>query len=83
MTLRDIIIEGLKAAGYDGLQNEECGCGLDDFAPCDEPSYRCEPAYRRKCEDCPILDAEDEDGCQLDQTDGCWHVEKLEAPCAI
>jgi len=39
MTAKQILIDGLKAMGADGLYNDEgdpfCGCGLDDLAPCE------------------------------------------------
>lgn len=39
MTAKQILIDGLKAMGADGLVNGEidsegCGCGIDDLAPC-------------------------------------------------
>ena len=34
-TVREIVREYLVANGYDGLCNDECGCDLDDFMPCD------------------------------------------------
>lgn len=52
----DILAAWLKEHGYDGLCNPdiECGCGLDDFAPClggamggGIPSD-CRPAYLRE-----------------------------------
>ncbi len=47
-TILEILREWLKAHGYDGLRDEdsECGCSLDDFAPCDMPEPSCLPAYR-------------------------------------
>lgn len=35
-TAREILIKGLQAMGADGLVNGEieCGCGIDDLAPC-------------------------------------------------
>ena len=46
----------LKEHNYDGLCNPEleCGCGLDDFVPCNgSPMYGgiqadCQPAHRRE-----------------------------------
>lgn len=47
MTVLEIVREYLKENGYDGLCNPEleCGCGLDDLAPCGEMGMDCEPAY--------------------------------------
>ncbi len=55
-TAKQLLIDGLKAIGADGLVNCEgdpcCGCGLDDLAPC-EGTYDggidlncCRPAKR-------------------------------------
>jgi hypothetical protein len=53
MTTKDLLIEGLKAHGFDGLCNSDasCGCGIDDLAPCggDCNVLDCEPAYKRPC----------------------------------
>jgi len=34
MTVEEIIKEYLTTNGYDGLCCEDCGCGIDDLAPC-------------------------------------------------
>jgi hypothetical protein len=36
ITVKSILINRLKEIGADGLCNpgEECGCGMDDLAPC-------------------------------------------------
>jgi hypothetical protein len=40
----------LRAGGYGGLYNEDgCGCGLDDFAPCGEIQGNCQAAWRVPC----------------------------------
>jgi hypothetical protein len=52
MTVKEIVAEYLKSNGYDGLCNEICGCGLEDFMPCGDSEnhiceiHGCEPAYR-------------------------------------
>ena len=44
MNLIDLIEDGLKRHGYDGLYNAGvCACKLDDLAPCGEVSSSCEP----------------------------------------
>jgi len=50
MTVKEILIEWLTEHGYSGLWNEEeCGCGIDDFIPCNCESIEgCQPGYRVK-----------------------------------
>ena len=56
MNVKEIVKQWLKDNGYDGLfldnncpdGDENCGCSIDDFAPCGEgPLPECEPAYRK------------------------------------
>ncbi|MFA5168947.1 MAG: hypothetical protein WC530_10515 [Candidatus Omnitrophota bacterium] len=47
MTVREILIEWLKARNCDGLATEDCGCGIDDLAPCDSYNFDCKAA--REC----------------------------------
>jgi hypothetical protein len=51
MTVKEILADWLKKHGYDGLcyPRGECGCGLDDFIPCQSACELCEPAYMRQC----------------------------------
>jgi len=48
MTCLDIIIEYLKAHGFDGLVNEdiECGCALGDLQPCASNMSECKPGHK-------------------------------------
>ena len=48
MKVKEILIDWLKSHGHDGLCNQEiiCGCGLDDFMPCDGVDMECEPAKK-------------------------------------
>lgn len=66
MTIREILIEWLKenANNYDGLcrPSTECGCGVEDFMPCCEPSPNCEAGHRRKA---PEDSDADDDGCLM------------------
>ena len=46
----------LRKTGFSGLYStaDECGCEIDDLAPCGEydPSI-CKPGYRHVCAGCP------------------------------
>lgn len=33
ITVREILIQRLRAMGADGLATTDCGCGIDDLAP--------------------------------------------------
>jgi len=43
-TVRDMIRSKLRRLGCDGLAGEECGCGIDDLAPCGGDCLGCRPA---------------------------------------
>ena len=45
-TVKEILMDYLKAIGADGLAGDECGCGLDDFAPCGCCPFDCVPARK-------------------------------------
>lgn len=47
MNVHDIIQAHLKEIGAEGLANgdEECGCDIDDLAPCGEACMGCVPAH--------------------------------------
>ncbi len=51
MTAIQIVADYLKANGYDGLANTECGCVLSDLQPCSEDFADCQPAYKHKSTD--------------------------------
>jgi hypothetical protein len=42
--VREIITQRLRAMGANGLYHEDCGCGIDDLAPCGMDCLDCEPA---------------------------------------
>jgi hypothetical protein len=48
MNVHDIIQSHLKEIGAEGLANgdEECGCDINDLAPCGEACMECVPAHR-------------------------------------
>jgi len=58
--VKEIIAIYLRANGYDGLCNRDipCGCGLNDFMPCDGEGgiLECEPAMSG------VATEDDEDG---------------------
>lgn len=51
-------IDNLMQNGYDGLCNDDCGCGVDDLMPCGniENLRKCKPAKKyiknEKCTKC-------------------------------
>lgn len=78
MTCKDIVIEYLQTHGYQGLVCSEisCGCGIQDFAPCDGNFSECEPAYAviKRCEDCEIKDCEGRSEDNLEKS--CYTTKK-------
>lgn len=45
--VQKIIEDYLKENGFDGLYYEsECGCSVNDLAPCDGNPLNCTPGYR-------------------------------------
>ena len=48
MNVSEILVTWLKEHGYDGLCDEDCGCGIDHLAPCGDDFGDCEPAHSRK-----------------------------------
>ena len=79
MDCKEIVVEYLKANGFDGLAGEGCGCSIEDFGCCDESFGDCVPAYARKCigEQC-AHSCDAYDGAELTS---CFSTEKpREAP---
>ena len=77
MTVKEIIINYLKENGYDGLCGDCCGCGLDDFQPCDEDFGECSPAYLHKNHNCYRCDVQC-DAYDGDQVTVCYKTDKPE-----
>ena len=75
MTVKEIIINYLKKNGYDGLCGDSCGCGLNDFQPCDEDFGNCEPAYFHPNPDCSKCDVLC-DAYDGDQVTVCYKTDK-------
>lgn len=46
MEVVDLVLSHLTKNDFDGLVNidNECGCGIDDLAPCDSNCMNCKPA---------------------------------------
>lgn len=65
-TVRAILVDWLKANGYEGLSNDSafCGCEVADLMPCVEPSERCEAGHKIPC---------DPETCEADG-DCPWHM---------
>ena len=68
----------MEEHGYDGLVNSyiECGCSVDDLAPCDCINLdECVASYRRACSDCDV------DNCDYGRTDGqgCYYEAEVKA----
>jgi len=46
-TVEGILRDWLQENGYNGLWNDEpCGCGVDDLAPCGETPLDCMPGHK-------------------------------------
>lgn len=65
MELKEIIQEGLDAAGFDGLCADECGCYGKDLLCCGQPGPDCSAAYAFECFRCAKAD-----DCELHIIDG-------------
>jgi hypothetical protein len=78
MTAREIIEKYLKDNGYDGLCNSdvECGCDLDELAPCDSNMLDCEPAYKHICTDEEMNKHAVDEDCNSDCCGECFKKEK-------
>jgi hypothetical protein len=69
MTAKEIIIKYLQDNGYDGLCNDDCGCGINDLFPCGGSPDNCVPAYKSKCD----LHCGEYSVCYTPaQTNRCW-----------
>lgn len=59
-TVKQILLDHLKAIGADGLCGEDCGCGIDDLAPFNELCWKdCVPARFMPPEKCNPDELED------------------------
>ncbi len=65
MTVHEIILEYLEEHGFDGLCTDECGCLLDDLAPCcSECVMDCVPARKISVTEANKLGMEVDDDCE-------------------
>lgn len=81
MTVREIITAYLRERGYDGLCNAECGCGLDDLAPCGGDCGECVPAYKRPSL-CAICETKCDGGSNENALDSyCYGPTKFISEC--
>ena len=46
MNVREIVTEYLIKNGFDGLCTYDCGCFIDDLAPCNQDCMECEPGFK-------------------------------------
>lgn len=50
MNVQEIVIQYLRQNGFDGLYYPgECGCEINDLAPCGEMTGQCEPGVKKSC----------------------------------
>ena len=72
MTVKGILANWLKERGYDGLCNDDCGCGLvrskkdilsydNCFMSCEDDATNCKPAFinyvkEEECRRCQHID---------------------------
>ena len=65
MDVKTMVIAYLRLNNFDGLfnANAECGCEIDDLAPCDGGVMWCEPGYKRQC------------GSECEHDAG-WHIQR-------
>jgi len=81
MTIMDILKDWLTTHGFDGLaDDDECGCSLEDLAPCGDQWRWCEPAYKVPCEsgecDFWMVKQKPERKAENDQIDLKWLTER-------
>ena len=69
MTARKLLIQKLTELGADGLAGDECGCTLNDLAPCNCEYGDCEPAKNNP-------ERAKQEGCH------CW-MEAMSLPDAL
>ncbi len=73
MKVREIVAQYLKEHGFDGLYNENggCGCIIADLGPCPEQSFDCKPGYR-------VDTPDDPEGCDYHIVEnlGKWRAQK-------
>lgn len=68
----EIVAEWLKDKGFSGLINpdSECGCPLDDIAPCGEMQGDCEAGYKVMCTPDMCGDRSEDSGCSITECEG-------------
>ncbi len=77
-TITDALIEYMKKHEYTSLCNPEldCGCGIDDLAPCGEPDINyCEFGYTKECNPDECL-GDCEYKADMRKGDSCYTLEK-------
>ena len=52
MTCKELLIEALQKAGFNGLGHDfDCCCTIDDLIPCNEDPSGCEPCNLTKIDE--------------------------------
>lgn len=46
INVESITLDYLLKNGYEGLFNDDCGCSIDDTAPCGDCPLTCKPGYK-------------------------------------
>lgn len=78
VSVEDILAKALIAEGYEGLCNDDCGCGLDNLAPCEHMWLDCVAAYAWVCAADPACRAECSE-YEEGYTKGCFRSVKQAA----
>lgn len=73
ITATEIVIEYLKANGYDGLAGDDCGCEIFDLMPCDEFGGKCVPGHKMTKDNCKLKEKCEEGYCESNDFNG-WCI---------
>lgn len=75
MEVKEIVKKYLEDNGYGGLYDgEECGCEVEDLAPCGEMPDTCIAGYKIPCPRIADPDGEHSCECIPDYQNEAWHI---------